>query len=111
MGVQGLADGFLAGFQTMDNYYRGQKADARAEKELGLRQRSKVEGKLAADRQKRQCGNCAVQNNSSGKQNTIHPSGNSLDENRIARPACSGKEGKQIAYRAELQYQRTVKHH
>ena len=37
MGVQGLADGFLAGFQTMDGYYRGQKADARAEKELGLR--------------------------------------------------------------------------
>ena len=37
MGVQGLADGFLAGFQTMDGYYRGQKEDARAEKELGLR--------------------------------------------------------------------------
>jgi hypothetical protein len=37
MGVQGLADGFLAGFQTMDGYYRGQKADARADKELGLR--------------------------------------------------------------------------
>ena len=33
----GLADGFLAGFQTMDGYYRGQKADARADKELGLR--------------------------------------------------------------------------
>ena len=37
MGVQGLADGFLAGFQTMDGYYRGKKADERADKELGLR--------------------------------------------------------------------------
>ena len=37
MGVQGLADGFLAGFQTMDGYYRGKKNDERADKELGLR--------------------------------------------------------------------------
>ncbi len=37
MGVQGLADGFLAGFQTMDGYYRGKKADERADKDLGLR--------------------------------------------------------------------------
>ena len=33
----GLADGFLAGFRTMDDFQRGQKADARAEKEMGLR--------------------------------------------------------------------------
>lgn len=33
----GLADGFLAGFQTMDGYYRGKKADERADKDLGLR--------------------------------------------------------------------------
>ena len=33
----GLADGFLAGFRTMDDFQRGQKADARAEKEIGLR--------------------------------------------------------------------------
>ena len=38
MGVQGLADGFLAGFQTMDGYYRGQKADARADKQMGLQE-------------------------------------------------------------------------
>lgn len=37
MGVSGLAEGFLAGFGTMNHYQRGQKADERAEKELGLR--------------------------------------------------------------------------
>lgn len=37
MAVMGLADGFLAGFNTMNHYQRGQKADERAEKEQGLR--------------------------------------------------------------------------
>ncbi|MFC5707633.1 hypothetical protein [Aeromonas eucrenophila] len=37
MGVSGLAEGFLAGFGTMNHYQRGQKADERAEKEQGLR--------------------------------------------------------------------------
>ncbi|HAT2246297.1 TPA: hypothetical protein I8165_000428 [Aeromonas hydrophila] len=37
MGVSGLAEGFLAGFNTMDNYQRGQKADERAEREMSLR--------------------------------------------------------------------------
>lgn len=37
MGVSGLAEGFLAGFNTMDSYQRGQKEDARQERELGLR--------------------------------------------------------------------------
>lgn len=37
MAVMGLADGFLAGFNTMNTYQRGQKADDRAEKALSLR--------------------------------------------------------------------------
>lgn len=37
MAVMGLADGFLAGFNTMNIYQRGQKADERAEKALNLR--------------------------------------------------------------------------
>ncbi|MFQ2052022.1 hypothetical protein ACK335_03030 [Aeromonas veronii] len=37
MGVSGLAEGFLAGFNTMDRYQRGQKEDERQERELGLR--------------------------------------------------------------------------
>ena len=37
MGVSGLAEGFLAGFNTMDRYQRGQQEDARQERELGLR--------------------------------------------------------------------------
>ncbi|GAA4493428.1 hypothetical protein [Pseudaeromonas paramecii] len=36
-GIGGLAEGFLAGFNTMNNYQRGQKADERADKELSLR--------------------------------------------------------------------------
>ena len=35
--LDGLANGFLAGFQAMDGYYRGKKADERADKEMGLR--------------------------------------------------------------------------
>ena len=37
MSTLGLADGFLAGFNTMNDYYRGQKADERADKEMSLR--------------------------------------------------------------------------
>ena len=37
MRVSGLAEGFLAGFNTMDHYHRGQQEDARQERELGLR--------------------------------------------------------------------------
>lgn len=37
MGISGLAEGFLAGFNTMDRYQRGQKEDERQERELGLR--------------------------------------------------------------------------
>lgn len=37
MGVSGLAEGFLAGFNTMDRYQRGQKEDERADKAIGLR--------------------------------------------------------------------------
>ncbi|XKL79220.1 hypothetical protein HC169_08835 [Aeromonas media] len=37
MGVSGLAEGFLAGFNTMDRYQRGQKEDERMEKSMGLR--------------------------------------------------------------------------
>jgi hypothetical protein len=36
--LDGLANGFIAGFQTMDGYYRGQKADARADKQMGLQE-------------------------------------------------------------------------
>ncbi|MNI26417.1 hypothetical protein D3C73_801150 [compost metagenome] len=37
MGVSGLAEGFLAGFNTMDRYQRGQKEDERMERSMGLR--------------------------------------------------------------------------
>lgn len=37
MSVSGLAEGFLAGFNTMDRYQRGQKEDERMEKSMGLR--------------------------------------------------------------------------
>ncbi|WP_429059033.1 hypothetical protein [Aeromonas jandaei] len=37
MGVSGLAEGFLAGFNTMDRYQRGQKEDERADKAMSLR--------------------------------------------------------------------------
>ena len=37
MSVSGLAEGFLAGFNTMDRYQRGQNEEERAERELGLR--------------------------------------------------------------------------
>ncbi|MGE6283582.1 hypothetical protein ACLHZ9_00875 [Aeromonas media] len=37
MGISGLAEGFLAGFNTMDRYQRGQKEDERMEKSMGLR--------------------------------------------------------------------------
>ena len=37
MGVSGLAEGFLAGFNTMDRYQRGQKEDERRGQEMGLR--------------------------------------------------------------------------
>lgn len=37
MSVSGLAEGFLAGFNTMDRYQRGQKEDERMEKAMSLR--------------------------------------------------------------------------
>ncbi len=37
MGISGLAEGFLAGFNTMDRYQRGQKEDERMEKSMSLR--------------------------------------------------------------------------
>lgn len=37
MSVSGLAEGFLAGFNTMDRYQRGQKEDERMDKAMGLR--------------------------------------------------------------------------
>ncbi|WP_324056964.1 hypothetical protein [Aeromonas caviae] len=37
MSVSGLAEGFLAGFNTMDRYQRGQKEDERMERSMGLR--------------------------------------------------------------------------
>ncbi|MGL6501830.1 hypothetical protein ACSZOA_05410 [Aeromonas caviae] len=37
MSVSGLAEGFLAGFNTMDRYQRGQKEDERMESSMGLR--------------------------------------------------------------------------
>ncbi|WP_270806262.1 hypothetical protein [Aeromonas sp. QDB62] len=50
MGVSGLAEGFLAGFNTMDNYQRGQKEDARQERELGLRDAMVKQNKENSDR-------------------------------------------------------------
>ncbi|AZU47967.1 hypothetical protein E4630_11390 [Aeromonas hydrophila] len=37
MSVSGLAEGFLAGFNTMDRYQRGQKEDGRMDKAMSLR--------------------------------------------------------------------------
>lgn len=37
-GLGSLANGFLAGFQTMNNYQRGKKADERADQQFGLAQ-------------------------------------------------------------------------
>ncbi|HHQ4445063.1 TPA: hypothetical protein ACSP3U_000183 [Aeromonas hydrophila] len=37
MSVSGLAEGFLAGFNTMDRYQRGQKEDERMDKSMSLR--------------------------------------------------------------------------
>ncbi|MBP4034341.1 hypothetical protein [Aeromonas sp. PrichA-15] len=37
MGISGLAEGFLAGFNTMDRYQRGQKEDERLDKAMSLR--------------------------------------------------------------------------
>ncbi|MGE6262807.1 hypothetical protein [Aeromonas media] len=37
MGISGLAEGFLAGFNTMDRYQRGQKEDERMDKSMSLR--------------------------------------------------------------------------
>ncbi|OEC40465.1 hypothetical protein [Aeromonas sp. DNP9] len=54
MSVSGLAEGFLAGFNTMDRYQRGQKEDERAEKAIGLRdamwQNEQERQKVADDR-------------------------------------------------------------
>ncbi|MFQ2667380.1 hypothetical protein ACK3ZY_09660 [Aeromonas caviae] len=54
MSVSGLAEGFLAGFNTMDRYQRGQKEDERMEKSMGLRdamwQNEQERQKLADDR-------------------------------------------------------------
>ena len=37
MALDGLSAGLLAGFSTMNDYYRGERADERADKEMGLR--------------------------------------------------------------------------
>ncbi|HHO2159604.1 TPA: hypothetical protein ACRTNB_001807 [Aeromonas hydrophila] len=54
MGVSGLAEGFLAGFNTMDRYQRGQKDDERADKAMSLRdamwQNEQERQKVADDR-------------------------------------------------------------
>lgn len=50
MSVSGLAEGFLAGFNTMDSYQRGQKEDARQERELGLRDAMVKQNKENSDR-------------------------------------------------------------
>ncbi|MFB2903788.1 hypothetical protein ACE1BH_02330 [Aeromonas jandaei] len=54
MGVSGLAEGFLAGFNTMDRYQRGQKDDERADKAMSLRdamwQNEQDRQKVADDR-------------------------------------------------------------
>lgn len=56
-GLGSLASGFLAGFQTMDNYQRGQKADKRADKNMSLReaesQRSAEHQQWSRDRTER----------------------------------------------------------
>ena len=54
MGVSGLAEGFLAGFNTMDRYQRGQKEDERMDKAMSLRdamwQNEQERQKVADDR-------------------------------------------------------------
>lgn len=54
MGVSGLAEGFLAGFNTMDRYQRGQKEDERADQAMSLRdamwQNEQERQKVADDR-------------------------------------------------------------
>lgn len=50
MSVSGLAEGFLAGFNTMDRYQRGQKEDERQERELGLRDAMVKQNKEDSDR-------------------------------------------------------------
>lgn len=37
MALDGLSAGLLAGFSTMNDYYRGKRADERADREMGLR--------------------------------------------------------------------------
>lgn len=50
MSVSGLAEGFLAGFNTMDRYQRGLQEDARQERELGLRDAMVKQNKEDSDR-------------------------------------------------------------
>ncbi|MCQ4052368.1 hypothetical protein [Aeromonas sp. SG16] len=50
MGVSGLAEGFLAGFNTMDRYQRGQQEQIRQERELGLRDAMVKQNKEDSDR-------------------------------------------------------------
>lgn len=54
MSVSGLAEGFLAGFNTMDRYQRGQKEDERMDKAMSLRdamwQNEQERQKVADDR-------------------------------------------------------------
>lgn len=50
MGVSGLAEGFLAGFNTMDRYQRGQQEEIRQERELGLRDAMVKQNKEDSDR-------------------------------------------------------------
>ncbi|AKJ34225.1 hypothetical protein U876_09125 [Aeromonas hydrophila NJ-35] len=45
-----MAEGFLAGFNTMDRYQRGQKEDERQERELGLRDAMVKQNKEDSDR-------------------------------------------------------------
>lgn len=49
-GLGDLGSGFLAGFQTMNDYQRGLKADAMAEKEMGLRDLQVQQGIKDSDR-------------------------------------------------------------
>ena len=45
MGVSGLAEGFLAGFNSMDQHERSKQMDARADREQGLREAALLEQK------------------------------------------------------------------
>ena len=49
-GLGDLGSGFLAGFQTMNDFQRGQKADAMAEKEMALRDLQVQQGIKDSDR-------------------------------------------------------------